>query len=380
MTVVQELDGALTLTTDGEIAIRNLESARRRSWTRFFEHPTHNGAAEAVVEHEQLTLQFVGDVTALDRVEFLAAEFSQVDATSARIALTQAQVASMAHRFSDARQYLALAENDGAPKADIDRLRLSIDQACGVNLDVVLDARSRLASETYGLEDFIALGSLLADLRDFVAADGAFKQALRAYRDVSPLPIARACFQLGMLWGELAPEPNPTLAAQWYRQALAVLPMYTKARVHLAEICFAERKYGEAEGLLRPAETIGDPEVDWWLADVLAAQGKSEDSELRMKAALSGYETLLERHLLAFADHGAEFYAGSGNNCRKALQLARVNAANRPTLRALEQAHDIAISADDMAAAFQFLSEAVRRWGHTSAFALSSLQRHRLKN
>src|SRR3984885_14577856 len=33
--------------------------------------------------------------------------------------------------------------------------------------------------ETQGLEDFVALGSLLADLCDFAAADQAYKQALR---------------------------------------------------------------------------------------------------------------------------------------------------------------------------------------------------------
>jgi len=104
-----------------------------------------------------------------------------------------------------------------------------------------------------------------------------------------------------------------------------------------------------------------------------------EGAEARMKAARSGFQFLLERHLLAFADHGAEFYAGSGSDYRRALQLARVNADNRPTLRALEQAHNIATSANDMVAALQFLSEAIRRWGHTSAFTLSSLQRHRLK-
>jgi tetratricopeptide (TPR) repeat protein len=375
VTVALELDSAITPTTDGKIAIINLESARRRSWTRFFEHPARDGVAEAVVEHEQLALQFVGDVSALDRVELVATRLSQVDVASARLSLIQVQLASMAHRFCDARHYLAQAESSGAPTADVDRLRLNIDQACWVNLDVVLDARSRIASETHGLEDFVALGSLLADLRDFVAADRAFKQALRAYRDVSPFPIARACFQLGKLWGELASQPDPALAARWYRQAIAVLPMYTQARVHLAEICSAKKKFSEAEALLRPVEAIGDPEVVWRLADALAAQGKFEHSELCMKAAHSGYESLLDRHLLAFADHAAEFYAGSGNDYRKALQLARVNAHNRATLRALEQAHDIAVSADDVAAARELLSEAVERWGHTSAFALSSLQR-----
>ena len=113
---------------------------------------------------------------------------------------------------------------------------------------------------------------------------------------------------------------------------------------------------------------------------MLAAQGKIEDAETRMMAARSGFESLLERHLLAFADHGAEFYAEGGNDFRKALQLARVNAENRPTLRALEQAHDIAILADDNTAALELLSEAIRRWGHTSAFTLSSLQEHQSKN
>lgn len=372
MTTIAELDCAITPTTDGEIAIINLESARRRSWNKFFADPARDGIAETVVEHEQLTLQFVGDVSALDRLALLAVQLNQAEPVEARTRLIQAQVASIAHRFSDAGHYLAEAEIGGAPAADVDRLRLTIDQACGNDLDSVLDARRRIATETGGLEDFVALASLLADLRDFDAADRAYKQALQTYRDVSPFPIARVCFQLGMLWGELTPEPNPALAAQWYRQAIAILPMYTKARVHLAEICSAEGNFSEAEELLRRVMAIGDPEVDWRLADVLADQEKFEESEERMKAAHSGFESLLERHLLAFADHGAEFYAGSGGGLPRALHLARINADNRPTLRAIEQAHKVAILADDAAAAFELLSEATKRWGHASAFSLSS--------
>jgi len=134
-------DGNDAPTTDGEIAIINLASARRRSWNKFFAEPTRAGAAETVVEHEQLTLQFVGDVFALNRIELLAAQLDQIDPPSARALLIQAQVASMAHRFSDARHYLSQAEIGRAPAADIDRLRLTIDQACGENLDSVLDVR-----------------------------------------------------------------------------------------------------------------------------------------------------------------------------------------------------------------------------------------------
>ena len=376
MTTIAELDCAITPTTDGEIAIINLESARQRSWAKLFADPTRDGGAETVVEHEQLTLQFVGDLFALDRVETLAARLNQIDAASARVALIQAQVASMAHRFSDARHYLAQAEIGVAPTADVDRLRLNIDQACGSNLDNVLNARRRVATETNALEDFVALGSLLADLRDFDAADHAYKEALQAFRDVSPFPVARVCFELGVLWGELVPEPELSRAAQWYRRAIAVLPMYVKACVHLAEIYSSEGRLGEAEALLRRVIAIGDPEVEWRLGDVLAAQCEFEEAEARMKAAHTGFESLLDRHLLAFADHGAEFYAGSGGDLRRALELARVNADNRPTLRALEQAYIIAISADDAAAAFEFLSAATRRGLRNPT---TSLQKHLLK-
>lgn len=371
------LDSECFQTTDGEIAIINLESARRRSWSKFFEDPTRGKVAETVVEHEQLTLRFVGDVFALDRVESLAAQLALVDAASARGMLIRAQIASMAHRFSEAKQYLVQAEIGGAPTADVDHLRLSIDQACGSNLDNVLDARRRIASENHGAEDFVALGSLLADLHDSAAADRAYKEALRVYHDVSPFPVAGVCFQLGVLWGELAPEPDFCTAALWYRRAIAVLPIYTKAHVHLAEIYSSDGHLDDAEALLRLVVMAGDPEVDWRLADVLAAQGKFEESEARMKAARSGFDSLLERHLLAFADHGAEFYAGSGNDCCRALELARINVANRPTLRAFEQAYAIALSAGEMDVASELLIGARKRWDRTSAFRSSPLaQQH----
>ena len=371
MSAALEPDHIIAPTTDGEIAIINLESARWRSWTRFFADPARDKVAEAVVEHEQLTLQFVGDISALDRVVSLATQLAQAAQASARTRLVQAQVASMAHRFADARHYHSQARILGAPAADIDRLRLAIDQACGTGLDKVLDARRRLAVEAGGLEDFVALGSLLADLRDFAAADQAYKQALRAYRDVSPFPIAGVCFQLGMLWGELAPEPDLSAAARWYRHAVKVLPMYTKARVHLAEILLTDGRLNEAESLLEPVAAIGDPEVAWRLADVQAAQGRFEESEANMKAAHAEFESLLDRHLLAFADHGAEFYAASGGDLRRALQLARVNADNRPTLRAFEQAHEIAMAAGELANASEFRSTATKRWGHAAASRLS---------
>jgi len=47
---------------------------------------------------------------------------------------------------------------------------------------------------------------------------------------------------------------------------------------------------------------------------VLIAQEKLEEAETQLEAARSRFEELLGRHLLAFADHAAEFYAGPGND------------------------------------------------------------------
>jgi hypothetical protein len=87
-----------------------------------------------------------------------------------------------------------------------------------------------------------------------------------------------------MLCGELVPTPDPANST------------------------------GDAKALLLPALASRDPEVCWRLAS----------------------------RLLAFADHAAEFYAGSGNDGQQALELARANAENRPTRRAVKQAHAMA--------------------------------------
>ncbi|HZF16500.1 MAG TPA: hypothetical protein VE046_11200 [Steroidobacteraceae bacterium] len=327
--------------TDGEIAAINLESARRRAWARFADDACLPGVAEEIVDQERLAAQFLGDLDALDRLDLLASRFAQAD-DSHRAELVYAEVASTVHRFGDARIRLARAAQMGGPREAIERQSLAIDQACGVELDAVLAARCRIAAASGRLEDLVPLGALFADLESFAEADAVFRQALHSYNGVSPFPLAWACFQLGMLWGELVPMPDPGLAALWYRRAIAYVPAYVKARVHLAEIYASQDRNGDAEALLLPVLSSRDPEVRWRLADVLIAGGRLEEAQIQLDAARLGFEELLGRHMLAFADHAAEFYAGSGNDCRRALELARTNLANRPTRGAAKQAHAIA--------------------------------------
>ena len=372
MTEAPELAVDLPLATGGDIAVNNLESARQHSWSRFWQEPRRPGIAEYIVEQEQLAGQFLGDLDAFGRLGTLVNQLARVDGESTRTALITARVASMTHRFAEARSYLAQAEARGAPPATVRRLSLSIDQACGNKLDAVLEARRQMAAESGRLEDLVPLGALLTDLREFDEAEQTYYRALREYQDVSPFAVAWVCFQLGVLWGELAPETQSSRAARWYQKAIEYLPPYIEARVHLAEIYSCCGRNVDAEDLLIRA--VGsDPEVCWRLADVMYATGRFADAEARMQAARSGFEALLGKHLLGFADHGAEFYSGSGNEVGKALELASVNVANRPTLRAFEQAYAIAVDAGEPCAASEFLAAARRRWGDTAGFRLSPL-------
>jgi hypothetical protein len=81
-----------------------------------------------------------------------------------------------------------------------------------------------------------------------------------------------------------------------------------------------------------------------------------------------GFEMLLSKQLLAFADHGAEFYSGSGGNPARAFELARINLLNRPTLKAYGQAHTTAIGAGEYRAGEEIRACATEQWGWTAAF------------
>ena len=148
-----------------------------------------------------------------------------------------------------------------------------------------------------------------------------------------------------MLWGELVLEPEVTCAAAWYEKRWSdCQAMRRRAYIWRKSIRLAvERK--TRSSLLIPALSSGDPEVHWRLANIMAVQGK--DADAQMQAADLDTNLFLRGTRSAFADHGAEFYAGSGRDCRRALELALVNVANRPTLRAFEQAHEMAVAAGD---------------------------------
>jgi len=328
--------------TDGEIFARNLESSLERAWFIFHAHPERTGTLEAILDGESIRSQFFGDYSSLDRLVSLSAYLLENKSNLASSYLFSAQVHSARHLFAAAQKHVSQAKSLGADDAICSRIQLGIDQALGINLELALEQRLRIASKESTFENLIPLGALLADLGRFDEAHDTYIKALTSYRELSPVGLAWAFFQLGFLWGELVSEPDLDKASYYYSKAVDYLPGYTHATVHLAEIQMENDKLEGANRLLHSVIESGDPEVRWRMSELFAKEGDIQASANELEVARSMYEDLLTRHELAFADHAAEFYLGSGHDPQRALQLANANLVNRKTARAYALAIDAA--------------------------------------
>jgi tetratricopeptide (TPR) repeat protein len=359
--------------TAGDLSVLNLQSSLQRAWEVLKRWPDRPGTVERILEEEQIRAQFLGDVAALDRLTSLASEQCLSRPGSAATHIVAAQVASILHRFTDAKTHLADAEACGAPAAVTHRAWLAVKQALGEDLPEVLVARRQIAETSAELQELVSLGALLAELGEFEEAERSYAKAFQQYRDVSPFALGWVCFQLGLLWGEMVPQPQLGRAANWYERAIDYLPAYIGARVHLAEIYLNRGDLEDAEALLAPAIGSGDPEVNWRLAQVMEGQARLGEARVQLNTARSAFENLLARHELAFADHAAEFYLSSGADPTRACDLSRLNLANRPTLRGFELAYAAAVRSGEEGLASEFLIHARTKFASTKAFTYSPL-------
>jgi hypothetical protein len=247
-------------------------------------------------------------------MDALASQFARLD-DSYRAALVHAEVASTVHRFDDARGHLARAALMGGPCEVIERHSLTIDQACGVELDAVLAARRRIARASGRLEDLVPLGAVLADLERFAEADAVYRQAFSSYDGRFAVPAGVGLLSARRAVGRTRAVPDPNRAALWYRRAIGYLPGYVKARVHWRRSTPA-RTNRRRGGATPAGASSRDPEVRWRLADVLIAQGRFE--EARHSSTPHGLASMSFSGTPArLRGPCAEFYAGSGNDRRR---------------------------------------------------------------
>jgi hypothetical protein len=321
--------------TDGDIAINNHLSSLARLHRIYEEQPKNLIISSSIINGELINSQFLGDYLALDRLSNLSKTLLVNNAKSAEAYIQIAQISATMHQFEIANDYLQKAKKLNGNKQDIEHVELSILQATAKDQGRVLEARKKITLTSGSPEDFVPYAALLADTCQYESANLAYLKALEyKYKNPSPLIPAWICFQLGMLWGELADPKNISRASAWYERALSYLPQYTKARIHLAEILMIDGKNELALKMLQPALISTDPEVSWKIAEVYAKMNQTKVSAQYLLLANTMFTRLLDKYPLAFADHAAEFYMGLGKNPHKAYELALLNFQNRPTVRA----------------------------------------------
>jgi hypothetical protein len=358
-----EAQNFLPEATDGELFTINMQSSLAHQWFLFQRYPEKPGVLNSILDGESAMAQFFGDYAALDRLDGLANALLLSKLEHASSHLLAARVYSARHYFLQAKEHLSHAKALGAKSQDVLRIQLSIEQALGEDLEAILAQRKSIVQQSPVVESLVPLGALLADLGHYDAAHDVYLEALRSSDGLSPLGAAWTCFQLGFLWGELRADPDLGHAAYWYTHAVNYLPGYTHAAVHLAEIHLENYAFDDAHRLLASVLHSGDPEVRWRLSDLLTEQGHLSSAAAEKENARKMYEELLSRHELAFADHAAEFYLGSGANPERALQLALANLNNRSTKRAYMLALEAAHAAGQQETVAKLSGEIAARWG-----------------
>ena len=329
---------SLPIATDGKLAILNHSSVLNRC--REVSISSHNrlGIKEQLIDEEAKRIQYFGDYTSLDRMKAMSLKILKSNFISAEDYLVLAKISSARHHFEEAKEYCKKAISHGAEIDSVENYSRSIDQATGFNLLKLLAYRIEQAKVGVSTQNLILLGALYAEIGEIEKANEAYKKAISSYWDTSPFPLALICFQLGMLNGEIAPDPNHEEAEFWYQKSIDYLPGYVHATVHLSEILIDKKLYEEAILLLTPLLHSEDPEVSWRYSQAQEGLHNLISAKHYLDRAEKLFNYLLNKHELAFADHAVEFYLSTERNLSRALDLALKNLSQRPTLRAYQLA------------------------------------------
>jgi len=304
-------------TTSSAIAIANLDQQIRQA-----------GNEIGVEELLLVRSRFLGDYEALDRASALGEERY----ATGRDLLLRARTRSAVHRFADALADVEAAERTGAKPDEISALRASILVAIGRPTEVIPQLEANLLRHP-GFASRSALAVAYTAVGRLDDADRLYAEALSSLDTTLPFPYAWIYFARGLMWSEQGGDQ--ARAELLYAQALKYVPEFVTANIHLAEI---EALRGDTESAIRRLEEVvqssHEPEALALLGVLHLRTGDSERGSYEIAEARTSYELLLSRDPLAFADHGAEFYLGSGADPERAWVLAQQNLANRQTPRA----------------------------------------------
>lgn len=310
------------VTTTGALAVENLD--HRIALQR------DDAGVEGLL---LLRARFLSDYDALER----ASTLTEARTRTVSDLLARARTRSAVHQFAEALTDLEAAGQDDEASSD---LRASILVATGRASEAIPRLEARVAHRP-GYASRSALAGAYAAVGRFTDADRLYAEALADLDTTSPFPYAWVYFARGVMWAEQAGDP--ARAEPLYARALAHLPEFAMANVHLAEIEIAHGdRMSAMPRLERVAASTHEPEALALLGTLHLRSGEAERGQGEITAARERFETLLARHPLAFADHAARFYLGPGADAERAWVLAQQNLEGRQTASAFTLAIEAA--------------------------------------
>ena len=218
--------------TDGTIALANLEAQiDGLQWDR---EPGSRSNDESIALVDLLILRglILGRIVDYGRAEEIAEQLVRAESNNGAAFLARARVRAVFHRFTDALNDLAVAEQLSLGAGGVNGERAAILQALG-RYDEAHVIREEAAERRSDFETIAALAGLCADRGQIEAARGLHAEARWRYCGVSPFPLALLEFQLGHMWMHCGQWDE---ACGSFGAALRFVPAYAPALGHLAEV------------------------------------------------------------------------------------------------------------------------------------------------
>jgi tetratricopeptide (TPR) repeat protein len=240
--------------------------------------------------------------------DLVAAEFGASDESR----FLHAYVLHQLHRFHDAEELArTLANTHGAPREFALLSDVLLDEG---KLDAAIDALQRFVNASPGAEALCRVAQVRWLKGDIAGATAALEQAVSAS---SPRNAERHAWLLSRLSLFRLQSGATTAALALADAACAIAADYAPALLARGRALAATGEWARALPPLRTAAELAKlPEYQWWLADVLRANGDEQDARA-VEATIVSRGELSDPRTLAL------FLATRGRDPAKAVRLAR---------------------------------------------------------
>lgn len=231
------------------------------------------------------------------------------------------QVRAALHDFAGAQEDVKAATSAGEPK-NLARVQMSILLGLG-DLEEALEVARTEAQKKADIRTLGLHAMILSRMGKIDEAEKQFREAENSFKNVTPFPLAWLYFHWGSMW-EL--QGDLKRAEGLFREGIRRLPQHAHTAAHLALLV----PPSEGIALLEPIlERSDDPEYLGLLSRLKDTQ-KPGSGAADLERAKEGFEAILEKHPLAFADHAVRFWIGPGQDLDRARTIARDNVVARP--------------------------------------------------